>query len=321
MLRKPVKIYVMLTLLVPISVLQADSSQMWLMKMSNAIHTLNYSGTYVYINGGQMETMQIAHHVGADGERARLFSLNGEAREILRDSKQVTCILPANRKVIVGDLAIGSALPALVPDSIVKLDNLYNIKLIGKDRIANYPAVMLSIQPKDKMRYGYRIWLEEQSGMVLRSDILDSEGDVMEQMMFTEIMLQSTVTEAMLEPVTPHHDFQTIISHSHNSMGEDAESNWHFDTMPQGFKVTRVTRKLMPMKKHAVEHVVLSDGLVVVSVYFEKNDGQDVLKGASKMGGVNAYGRQINNHQITVMGEVPPETVQQIAYAIAYIGK
>lgn len=296
----------------------ADNNQMWLAKMNDAVHSLNYSGTYVHINNGQIETMQIVHHVGPDGEKERLFSLNGEAREILRDSKQVTCILPANRKVVIGNLTGGSTLPALVPENVIKLDKLYDIELIGKDRIANYPTIILTIQPKDKMRYGYRIWLEEDSGMVLRSDILDTQGRIVEQMMFTEISLQSPVTVAMLQPTVPHEGFQTIISGNHGAAEEAARLSWRFNSMPQGFSVTRTSRKQMPMKKHMVEHIVLSDGLATVSVYIEKVSGKDVFKGASKMGGVNAYGRQVNNHQVTVMGEVPPETVQQIADSVAY---
>jgi negative regulator of sigma E activity len=35
------------------------------------------------------------------------------------------------------------------------------------------------------------------------------------------------------------------------------------------------------------------------------------------MGSVNAYGRQISNYQVTVMGEVPGNTVKQIAESVA----
>lgn len=296
----------------------ADSADMWLSKMQKAIHSLNYTGTYVYLHRGQIETMQIIHAVDGEGEKERLLSLNGEAREILRDSNSVTCILPADRSIVVGKLKAGSGLPTLLPENILQLGEVYEIQLIGKDRIAAYPALILSIQPKDKMRYGYRIWLEEVSGMLLRSDMIDPQGQVMEQMMFTEINLQSPVSLAMLKPTVPHDGFVKIESASHAANEVPMKTAWRFHEMPKGFKVTSQTRKTMPMKKHKVEHIVLSDGLATISVYIEKSDVENTLQGASSMGGVNAYGLAKDGYQVTVMGEAPKETIKHIADSLAY---
>lgn len=302
------------------SVVHAEEAELWLGKMYEAVHTLNYSGTYVHINQDQIETMQIVHGVDENGERERLLSLNGEAREILRDSEKVVCILPADRSVIVGKHKAGSGLPALVPDNIAQLKPLYHIELIGKDRIAGYSTVILSVHPKDKMRYGYRIWLEEESGMVLRSDILENNGKVMQQMMFTDISLQSPVSLAMLEATVPHDKFRIIKDDSGHGAGQDvAESHWSFAGMPKGFKVTSKTKKHMPMNKDEVEHIVLSDGLASISVYIERSVGKgQSLDGPSKMGGINVFGRKIGEHRITVMGEVPKETVREVANSVLY---
>ncbi len=304
-------------LLMSLSV-NANGNDMWLVKMNKAIRSMNYTGTYIHINQGQIETMQIVHAVDEAGERERLLSLNGEAREILRDDNHVTCILPADRFVVVGQLESDFGLPALVPDNILQLGEIYDIQLIGKDRIAGYPSVILSIQPKDKMRYGYRIWLEKDHGMLLRSDILDAEGRVMEQMMFTQISFQSPVSDEMLRPTVPHKDFVTVESSEHGVGVTKDKSAWILKGMPKGFKVTGQARKRMPMNKFDVEHIVLSDGLATISVYIEKSPGVNTLQGSSSIGGINAYGRSVYDHQVTVMGEVPKETVKQIAYSIAY---
>ncbi len=307
-------------LFVMVSNLQANASDAdtWLIKMNNAIRSMDYAGTYIHISQGQIETMQIVHAVDETGERGRLLSLNGEAREILRDGERVTCILPADRSVVVGQLKSDFGLPALVPDNISQLGEIYDMQLIGKDRIAGYPSVILSIQPKDKMRYGYRIWLEEDHGMLLRSDILNAEGQVMEQMMFTEISFEPPVLAAMLQPTVPHQGFVTVESSEHGGSIVSGKSTWILRGMPKGFKVTSQAHKRMPMNQFDVEHIVLSDGLATISVYIEKSSGGNALKGPSSIGGVNAYGRSVYNHQITVMGEVPEETVKQIAHSIAY---
>jgi sigma-E factor negative regulatory protein RseB len=298
---------------------QADGVEMWLEKMNQAIHTLNYTGTYVHINNDRIDTMQIVHRVGEDGERERLLSLNGEAREILRDSEKVTCILPADQSVIVGHHNAGSGVPALLPSDVTDYGRNYNIQLIGRDRVAGYPAVILSVVPKDRMRYGYRIWLEEESGMVLRSDIMDS-GAVIEQMMFTEISLQSPVTNEMLEPTVAHDQFRVITEQLLSTENETTAGmdNWSFVKIPEGFRIADHSIKNLPMKKHPVRHFVLSDGFATVSVYIEKSTtDEQALKGESKMGSINAYGRQVSDYQVTVMGEVPEHTVKQIAEAVS----
>ena len=311
------RLLAILLLITPVA--HAESVESWLDKMNNALQGLNYTGTYVYINGDRIDTMQIVHHVDEDGQRERLLSLNGEAREILRDSNKVTCILPADQSVIVGKHMAGTGLPALVPDEVLKLGALYDAELIGRDRIAGHSSVIIAIEPKDDMRYGYRIWLEEQSGMVLRSDILDQDARVIEQMMFTEISLQSPVSLAMLQPTVDHEGFKVITDQVADQQAAVSEqSDWSFAKMPKGFRVTSRAIKPMPMKKHPVQHFVLSDGLATVSVYIERPAANEqMLDGESSMGSVNAYGRQVNGHRVTVMGEVPKATVKQIAESVA----
>ena len=296
----------------------AESASVWFDRMNRVVRELNYTGTYVYISDGRIDTMQIVHRVDDKGERERLFSLNGEVREILRDSKEVTCILPANKSVIVGELKSRAGLSSVLPDNIQGRDLFYNIELIGHDRIAGYSTVILAVEPKDKMRYGYRIWLEEHSGMVLRSDVLDSQENVIEQMMFTEISFQSSpISAEMLEPAVEYSQFQVITDHSVSHGSTPDESIWSFLNMPRGFRIASQSFRTMPMKKHRVQHFVLSDGIATVSIYIEKSiPGGRVLEGETSMGSVNVYGRKIVGHQVTVMGEVPKATIRQIAQAI-----
>ena len=297
----------------------AGEAEAWLSKMNNAVHSLNYSGTYVYINEGQLETMQIVHRKDKDGERERLLSMNGESREIIRQGGRVTCILPADRSVVTGKHKSATGLPTLMPESAANLKDYYEIEIIGVDRIAGYATVILSILPKDKLRYGYHLWLEKEHGMVLRSDIIDAQGKIMEQMMFTEINLRSPISAAMLEPTVAHDTFKVVMDDSAQAEGTPiTNSRWSFRNIPKGFSVTSKVRKKMPMKKNDIEHFVLSDGLATVSVYIEKAGSGQGLEGSTRMGGVNAFGRTLKGHTITVMGEVPKQTVKLIADSVFY---
>ena len=138
-------------------------------------------------------------------------------------------------------------------------------------------------------------------------------------MMLTEISLQTPISVAMLEPTVKHDKFQVVTDQPvTGSESRFNQAGWSFVRIPEGFSVTSQSLKPMPMKKHLVQHFVLSDGLATVSVYIEKSaTDEQALDGESSMGSVNAFGRRIAGHRVTVMGEVPKATVKQIAEAVA----
>jgi sigma-E factor negative regulatory protein RseB len=149
---------------------------------------------------------------------------------------------------------------------------------------------------------------------------MDANARVIEQMMFTEISLQTPITDDMLQATVAHDQFRMITDQlASTEATQPAQTiKWSFVRMPKGFKIASQSIKNMPMKKYPVQHFVLSDGLATVSVYIEKSTtDEQALQGESKMGSVNAYGRQISNYQVTVMGEVPGNTVKQIAESVA----
>ena len=299
-----------------VTTVQADSPAMWLAKMQKAIQTTSYLGTYVYISNGQIETMRVFHKADEQGERERLISISGQQREIIKDDNQVMCILPTERAVVIGPFQAVHQLSAIVQKNITQLKRLYDIQIVGHDRIAGHPTTVLAILPKDKMRYGYTVWLDKETAMVLRSDTYSAQGEVMAQMVFTEFVAQA-LAPPMLEPEVIYRDFQKIVLNSDQAVVAN-HNPWRFDKPLMGFKVMQSMHKKIPAKQQMVHHVILSDGIASVSVYIEKINDQDLFIGASKTGGIHAYGRRIAGHQITVMGEAPPATVQHIANAIVY---
>jgi sigma-E factor negative regulatory protein RseB len=67
-----------------------------------------------------------------------------------------------------------------------------------------------------------------------------------------------------------------------------------------------------------VDYLVVSDGLASVSVYIERIavDNENFM-GESRMGAVNIYSSLLDDHHVTVVGEVPQKTVQMIAESIS----
>src|SRR5512146_2617753 len=87
-----------------------------LTKMVRASRHFNYTGTFVYQHGYESETSQIVHYVNAaGGEFERLETLDGPAREVIRNNDQLTCYLPKAKTVIIAQRA-ARQLPVLLPE-------------------------------------------------------------------------------------------------------------------------------------------------------------------------------------------------------------
>lgn len=308
----------LLAVAIPLKV-NADDALDWLGRMSEAIRDLNYRGTFVYAHDGQLEAMYIAHRGGEDS-RQRLFALTGAAREVVRDQSGVTCILPDSKAVMV-DRGMPQTPFADLPRDLGQLHQHYVFSLQGRDRISRRPTQVVLIQPRDDYRYGYRFWLDSRHGLPLRSELVTAEGKPLEQMMFTQIDVLHKLDDAELQPALSGEEFAHYEGDMDAEGTDDAarpQTNWEFGWIPDGFELRDHNWHGMPVDNEKVEHWVFSDGLATVSVYIEalEKGRQEGLEGVSNMGAVNAMGRTVNGHHITVVGEVPRKTVEQLAMGI-----
>lgn len=296
-----------------------DGVVAWLERMIQAAHRLNYTGTFVYQHGGSLQTMQIIHAVDNDGEHERLVSLSGPPREVIRNHDKVTCILPEDSDMMVEQSGTPRSFPLLKPSLIEPLHQHYEFKLRGSDRIAGLKARHIAIIPRDRYRYGQNIWLAEESGLLLRAEVVDEQNVIVEQVMFTSIELQEHIPPEMLAPQTenPGRIVELGGVEPEHSIAADGRARWQVTMLPAGFKQDVERLHYLPNKPEPVEHHLYSDGLATVSVFIEKSDETSShYIGTSRMGGVNAFGLQLNGHLATVVGEVPPITVKQIAESI-----
>jgi len=152
-------------------------------RMSTALQSLNYEGTFVHLQNGSIESMHILHSSDSKGELERMLSLNGEAREVIRNHARVTCIWPNSQSVVVSKSKPRNALPDIDPS--LATNQRYQLRLAAPDRVAGVETHVVEIQPKDRYRYGYRFWIDQNTNMLLRSELLDSDQKPIEQVMFT----------------------------------------------------------------------------------------------------------------------------------------
>lgn len=293
----------------------AEEAGDWLMRMNDAASDRSYRGVFVLRNGEQMESMRIVHDANPSGMRERIFSLNGEPREIIRNQQEVWCYLPDTSKGVHQPTATDTErrFPGLLPTKISDLENSYELLVGDIDRIANRKVRRIDVRPLDKYRFGYMLWIDTETGLILKADIVGSDGSSLEQYQFVEIEYLSAVPDEDLLPNTPDGDLEW---HS-PSEGLRSVTNsaviWEPTKIPVGFKQTSYNRESESDGSRIKHHIVYSDGLVSVSVYVEPVIDEDTLEGSYSMGAMSAYGVIVDEMQVTAMGDVPVETLRELA--------
>jgi len=298
----------------------SEKAMDWIQKMTAAMQELSYKGRFVYLQNNQLESMSILHVNDSQGVRERLVSLNGEAREILRDNNNLTCVWPSSRQVVVDQSNQTSTSPLWLPEDVKRLSSFYDFSISGNDRVADHPAVIISIKPKDDYRYGMKVWINENNGLLLQSLLLDGEGIIKEQVMFTKLALLH-YDEQKSFSVIPEigSDYALIRSHDDSDSSQlKSDANWQLQSMPGGFWIESSFRKKMPESNDYTQQMTLTDGMAFVSVFIERTSGQSLL-GETSMGAVNAYGSRFNEFTVTAIGDVPAITVKQLAESTVYL--
>jgi sigma-E factor negative regulatory protein RseB len=301
-----------LVLLASAAYAQSPETLAWLKKIQDATRNLSYTGTFVYQQGNRNETSRITRLASADVERLEV--LDGLPRELVRTRDTVRCYLPESKVVKVERRTPDRTFPALLPDQLNALAQHYDIALGDTQRIGGFECQAVMLAPKDNLRYGYRLYADKSSGMLVRAITVDSAGNQIEQFTFTQLSL-GHVTPDMVKSRHANANFRV----------EDAEAaparlaGWTVATELPGFhKVVELTRRLGESKP--VGQVVYSDGLAAVSVFIEPLQGRSepAKTGLASLGAIHIYTRQVANHMVTVVGEAPAASVQRIGNAVEY---
>lgn len=293
-------------------------------KMLNVADQINYRGTFVFMHDGQLESMKILHGSSAGGVKERLTALSGEPREVLRDQETVTCVWPNKKLVTVEPSSSDHGIPTIIPKELESIENNYRVKVGPTKRIAGQNCRLVAIRPIDYFRYGYELCIQPQTGMLLRSKMFHPRGGLLEEVMFTSLQYLDYIDAQEFEPVNdvegytwrkPNDDAQ------YSEYSGESDNSWRVSKLPPGFSVSKISRRLMSTSDEPVQHMIVSDGFAAVSVFIIKpRELNRVHEGRSRHGAINTFSRGFNDHQITVLGEVPNATVEMIGTSIMYDG-
>lgn len=292
----------------------ANEAFAWLQKMANAARQANYQGIFIYQSGNNVETARITHMVDESGEHEKIEALDQAPRELIRNNDEVLCYFPESRTVTVEKRKPKKSFPALLPISANDLSEAYAARLGGQERVSGYDCQVVLLEPKDALRYGYKLWADVGSGLIVRATMLNEKGEPIDQYMFTHLVIGGKIDKEQLKPRIAG---KRLIWRNETPGETSAESAWAVKQLPTGFRKVMETRRAMPGKKNPVTHAVYSDGLATVSLFVEPlEDATRQRQGVSGQGPINVYSRTLSDAQITVLGEVPPAAVKQIAHSV-----
>ncbi|AOJ76312.1 sugar dehydratase [Burkholderia ubonensis] len=296
----------------------------WLDRIQQAAQQQSYEGTFVYQRGGYVQSSRIAHVASRDGEFERIESLDGKPRKLLRHNDELYTFVPERKLCVVERRQARDSFPALLGASGEHVMSVYDAKLLGKDRVAGLDAQVVELAPKDGYRFTYKLWADARTGLLLRSQTLDASDHVLEQIAFSQLRMGGAGAA----------DKSAIMSGMRNLSGwtvvrppvapVDMEAQgWQLAPSIAGFQKIREVRRPMAARDAGdppipVDQAVFTDGLATVSVFVEPAEKNTRKEGAGSTGATHVLVKRRGGYWITVLGEVPPATLQQFASAIEY---
>lgn len=297
----------------------------WLLRMHEASRRSNYVGTFVVSSGGVMSSSRIWHACDGRQQIERVEALTGSPRLTFRHNDRILTFLPEVKRARTERSESHELFPGLLVSSDASLAEFYAARRIGADRVAGFDADVVDLAPKDRLRWGYRVWSERKSGLVVRLQTLDADGRVLEQAAFSELQLDAPVSVESLSRGLDglQRDYQF-------ERGEPAKTSasaegWRLREPVAGFRPIGCYKRddkrdggkgVGPSSVAADGSMqwIFSDGLASVSLFLENHDRQRHLNEAVIHQGATAtLTRRIGDWWLTAVGEVPPDTLKVFA--------
>ena len=299
----------------------ARDMRAWLMRIHDAARRSNFQGTFVVSGRGTVASARIAHFCDGRNQFERIESLDGPARQVFRHNDLVHTLWPTAKVALIEQRDLTSTFPALLDSGADRIHDVYAIESLAGERIAGREANVIWVRPRDAHRYGYRLWADKASGLLLRSDVLDENMEVLETSAFSDVVIG----------VRPR--FDSVLQPMHQLEGYRVmrplliptkldEEGWVLRNAPPGFKQVSCVRRPIngsPLGQdqgagQEVLQTIYSDGLTHVSLFIESfNPARHVRPLSASVGATRTLMQRMGHWWITVVGDVPAATLQSFA--------
>lgn len=295
----------------------------WLDRIHQAAQQQNYEGVFVYQRGTFVQSSRIAHYAThGDGEFEALESLDGKPRKMLRHDDDLYTFVPERNLCVVEKRQNRDSFPALLNESGDRVLSAYDPKLLGLDRVAGLEAQLIELDPKDAYRFAYKLWVDAKTGLLLRVQTLDANGEVLEQIAFTQVRIGVPSAKAAIAAGIRNTAGWTLVRPPLEPVDMEAQG-WRMALDVPGFRKIRELRRPMAARDPGeppipVDQAVFSDGLSTVSIFIEPAEKNTRKPGVGESGATHVLVTRYGGYWITLLGEVPQGTLQRFASAIEY---
>jgi sigma-E factor negative regulatory protein RseB len=288
----------------------------WLMRLHEASRHTTYTGTFVVSASGHLASAKIWHLCEGDQQIERVESLSGTPRATFRRNDEVVTFFPAARVAVSEKRESLGLFPNLLKAPAPEIGAYYDIQHLGMERVAGLDAEVVQLQPRDALRYGYRVWSDKGSGLVVQLQTLATNGKLLEQAAFSELQLDAPVNKAKLTQMMGATQGYRVERREVQKTTPEAQG-WTMVKQVPGFQsagcYTRPVALLAGAsgRPERTMQWMFSDGLATVSLFVEAFDAsRHVREGASELGGATrTLTHRLGAWWITAVGEVPPATL------------
>ncbi|UTH73708.1 MucB/RseB C-terminal domain-containing protein [Chromobacterium sp. IIBBL 290-4] len=285
----------------------AEDDVQLLRNVGNAGLQQQLDGTYLHQMNGMLETFRIVRQGQGDNVREKRTSLDGPSREVVRQGNELTCYASDKRALMACRISAMRLFPAMLPDDVEDISRSYVLKRTGHDRVAQRDCQWLDLQPRDQQRYTLRLCIEPTSYLPLKAITLTPRGDAVEQFTFTNVELVGAKDKKAYKPRLA----QKMPIGQGRMMGAGADEAAQSDVtgLPQGFRLLRSAQRVLPgAGNKQVRNMVLSDGLVMLSVFAEPapSDNAKLERAGNLHGAINMATSYQNDVRLTAVGDLPP---------------
>ncbi len=289
----------------------------WLQRAALASRTSSYAGTYVHNNGERTSTVRITHvNINGD-ENERIEALDGPPYEIVRRNEEMFCYFPDAKTVRLDRRVNARFFPSIFRATPEAIAASYDVKLGKTERVLGYDCQWIRLQPKDALRFEQRLCSETTSGLVIRSKTMNDQKQVIEQYTFTDLKLGPHVARSDVKSIFEARVKQWITDSQPREEAKGVDTGWSVANPPVGFQKVTELRRTLPGRAQPVSQLIFSDGIASLSVFVEPNGAPARTdEAATEDGTTTFFVRPMGDHLVTVLGEVPLATAQQVGRSV-----
>jgi len=304
------------------SVAPARDVRSWLMRIHDAAGRRNFQGTFVVTGGGNIASARMSHFCEGSNQYERIESLDGKARNVFRHNDVVHTVWPASRVAVVEQRDLLTSFPALLQAGADTVGDWYELRQQDDERVAGHAANVLLVRAKDAYRYGYRLWSDKASGLLLRAEVLSPRGEVLETSAFSDISIGvRSQPESVLQAMKKLDGYR-VLRPVMTSTSLETEG-WSIRQVAPGFRQIRYVNREMDNAgdvavtggAHRVLQAIYADGMTYVSVFIEPYKENHRSTHAA-VGATQTLAMRQGDWWITVIGDVPAATLQLFAGAL-----